>query len=251
MRLSINTPVAAHSSDHANIELDVQGGHGSTKTLRQHSYDRQDPTAGSQHHHYRNHWLLLCLLPRLVPPQSIWRGADDVGLCCVSLHQHSHHGNTPPTRRETLSMEIFRWWRPWRLPTTNLVPACRPVLLSSSPTEFLHFCSSLPGWFFSFRLCKLLLFLLLRDVFIQSNFRCQYTANILWLITRPRCSVEYWPLLMVFYMLSSPSFNTGKFVVSSSDIFVFMVFIKYYNSTSHLNNCHPPHYKLLVMIWNL
>ena len=96
--------------------------------------------------------------------------------------------------------------------------------------------------------CKLLLFLLLRDVFIQSNFRCQYTANISWLITRPRCSVEYWPLLMVFYMLSSPCFNTGKFVVSSSDIFVFMVFIKYYNSTSHLNNCHPPHYKLLVMI---
>ena len=61
--------------------------------------------------------------------------------------------NLPPTRRETLSMEIFRWWRPWRLPTTNLAPACRPVLLSSSPTEFLHFCSSLPGWFFSFRLC--------------------------------------------------------------------------------------------------
>ena len=92
----------AEPQHHVQRELSV-----SAQTLSEHPHDRQDPAAGSQHHHYRNHRLLLCLLPGVVPTQSIWWGADGLGLCCVSLHQHSHHGNTALPTRSLSSMEII------------------------------------------------------------------------------------------------------------------------------------------------
>ena len=102
------TPQTSH---YANPQLH-QGGDVSAETLSEHFYDRQAAAAGSQHHHYWNHRVLLCLLPGLIPSQSIWWGADDVGLCCVSHRQHSHHGNTalPPPQGQTALCKWCRWW---------------------------------------------------------------------------------------------------------------------------------------------